>query len=324
MSEEFHLSRRAALGVMAMGLSSLVSYPVLAKAPMLGAFQAFYRRFSLGAFEVTTILDGQVQLTGPHPIFGQNVSADEVQKLAVANSLPPDQMEIGFTPVIVNTGKEVILFDTGNGEGKRRPKAGLLLERLKGAGFMPEQIDKVVITHAHPDHIGGLTEGGKPAFPNARYYMGEVEYNFWADKAKVDDKKFARVAGLVQKKVVPLAEKMSFVKDGDTIASGVTAMAAFGHTPGHMMYHIESGGKRLLLIADLTNHFVASLQKPEWHVKFDMDKEKAGQMRRKVLDMLATEKIPFTGYHMPFPSLGYIERKDDSFRFAAASYQLNL
>jgi len=326
MTKQNDLTRRQTLGLLSATAASLsvMSLPTLAKAPLQGAYQASFRRFKLGSFEVTTILDGAVQIPGPHPIFGQNQSVEAVEKLARQNSLPAGRMEIGFTPVIVNTGAELVLFDTGNGEGKRRPKAGLLLARLSEAGFSPDQIDKVVITHAHPDHIGGLMEGGKPAFPNARYYMGQIEYDFWADKTKLDDKRFSRVAGLTQKNVVPLAPKMTFVKGGDSVASGITAVPAFGHTPGHMTYHVESGGKRLFMMADTTNHFVVSLQRPDWHVKFDMDKEEAGQTRKKVLDMLATEKILFTGYHMPFPALGFIERAGGSYRFVAASYQLNL
>jgi len=192
-----------------------------AAAPMQGASVPTLYRFKLGAFEVTTINDGAVQLDGPHPIFGQNVEAKEVQDLAVKNFLPPTRMEIGFTPVIVNTGTEVVLFDTGNGD-RNRPKTGLLGAALAQAGLSVEQIDKVVITHAHPDHISGLIEDGKPIFPNAQYFMSEMEYDFWSPKDKLTGKT-ERVAKLVQSKVVPLVEKFTFVLPQESVPSAPSA-----------------------------------------------------------------------------------------------------
>ena len=321
------LTRRGALAAVA-GAAAL---PVLgsaafntanAAAPMLGASRPTHVRFPLGKFEVTTIFDGAVQLDGPHPIFGQNMTVEEVAAYAEANNLSGSRMEIGFTPIIVNTGSELVLFDTGNGAA-RRPARGNLLSALQTAGYTPDQIDVVVVTHMHPDHIGGLMEDGSPAFPNARYVTGQAEYDFWSPK-EVAEGKLARVGKLVQANVVPVAEKMSFLGDGGSVASGITAVGAFGHTPGHMAYHIESDGKRLLLFADACNHYVVSMEKPDWHVRFDMDKEAAAATRRKLLGMVAADKIMATGYHMPFPAVGFVEPHGSGFRWEAASYQLFL
>ena len=322
----FDLSRRGALAAIAGAaaaapmLSSAVLSTANAAAPMLGAMRPNVYRFPHGKFEVTTVFDGAVQFGGPHPIFGENMAADEVAAYAEANFLSGTKQEIGFTPVIVNTGSELILFDTGNGEA-RRPARGNLVASIEAAGYTADQIDTVVITHMHPDHIGGMMEGGKPAFPNARYITAQAEYDFWA----ADDKKEHRVGKLVQSNVVPVAEKFSFLGDGGSVASGVTAVAAFGHTPGHMAYHIESEGKRLLLIADACNHYVMSMQKPDWHVKFDMDKAAAAATSKTLLGMAAADKIPMTGYHMPFPAIGFIEAQSGGgFRWNAASYQMFL
>ncbi len=319
------LTRRGALGAAAglMAAAPLLGSgllnPAFAAAPMLGPVRPIVFRFPLGQFEVTTIFDGAVQLDGPHPIFGENQDTAAVAAYAEANNLPGGRMEIGFTPVIVNTGKELVLFDAGNGVG-RRPNAGALLARLADAGYTADQIDTVVITHMHPDHIGGLMEDGKPAFPNARYLAGQVEYDFWSKPDMAEH----RVGKLVQSNVIPLAEKMSFLGDEAAVASGITAIAAFGHTPGHMAFHIESEGKRLLLIADACNHYVMSLQRPDWHVRFDMDKEGAAATRRKVLGLAAADGIPITGYHMPFPAVGFVETMGEGFRWSGVSYQMHV
>lgn len=327
---EFNINRRSvfkgaglAVAVGATASSGFVQ-PVFAADNTAIPTRPIANRFMVGNCEVTTLFDGAVQLPGPHPIFGQNAEAADVKALAEANFLPSDQMEIGFTPTIVKAGGNTILFDTGNGEATgRRPNAGNLVANMKLIGIKPEDITHVVITHMHPDHIGGLMEGGKPTFPNASYITNAAEYDFWSPEERLTGGT-ERVAKLVASNVKPLAEKFKFVKSGDTIVSGITALEASGHTPGHMGIHIEDGGERVVLIGDAANHYVVSLQRPDWHVRFDMDKEKAVNARKSLLGMIATDKIPFIGYHMPFPAVGYLEAKGEGFRYEAASYQLFL
>ncbi|RME97897.1 MAG: MBL fold metallo-hydrolase, partial [Alphaproteobacteria bacterium] len=124
--------------------------------------------------------------------------------------------------------------------------------------------------------------------------------------------------------VVPLAEKISFISPSKDVVSGITSIEAYGHTPGHMIYNIESAGKRLVLFADTTNHYAASLAKPDWHCIFDMDAEKAVATRKRVLDMIAADKVAATGYHMPFPAVGFVEKEGSGYRWIPASYQLDL
>ena len=305
--------RQLVAGSAALTTASLASSLSLAKAPMMDTGGGIFSRAKLGEYDVTTLLDNQRTVDNIQSIFGMNVSKEEFGKVSAENLIPADKSQFFFTPTVINTGTELILFDTGLGEN------GNIVGALSAAGYTPDQVDIVVITHMHPDHIGGLILDDKPVFPNARYITGSTEYDFWN---KQDPQ--SGIPALMAKKVKPLIEKFSFIKGGDTIASGITAMETFGHTPGHMAFMVESKGEQIALLADMTNHYVWSLAYPDWEVKFDMDKSAAAATRRKTLDMLATDKIPFIGYHMPFPATGYVETRGNGFKYVPTSYQLKL
>ena len=292
-----------------------------AKAPMLGIAPASIHRYKFGGLEMTAIRDGQVTLDQPWTVFGENEKPEAVQAFAKANDLPADKHTITFTPLIVNTGNEVVLFDTGWGSGN--PGRGELAASIAKAGYTLDQIDVVILTHYHPDHMGGLMDGDKPVFANARYVMSEAENNFWTNPAQ-DTGGTADFFKLTKAKVVPLAAKTTFVKDGGSAVSGITAMSTPGHTPGHTSWRLESEGKQLIVTGDTCNHAVLSMQKPRWHVLFDMDKEQAVATRIKMLDMLAHDRIPMVGYHMPFPAIGFVDKhKGDGghYHWLPATYQ---
>ena len=295
--------------------------PARAAAPMLGVMRPSIYRFKLGAFEVTNFLDGYVQ-GSPHPTFGNNQTAETVQAYAKSQGLPATKSENVYVNTLVNTGKELVLFDTGNGKA-RMATAGKLPDLLVAAGYKPDQIDVVVTTHGHPDHIGGLMEGDKPVYPNARYVFGEVEFDYWkkgeniAEARKANREQFMKVA-------VPFGEKATFLKGEGEVVSGIRSVPVFGHSPGMMAFHIESEGQRLLNWADVANHYIFSIQQPEWHVGFDHDKEAGAATRKRVFDMVSNDKTPVVGYHMPFPSVGFVEKSGTSYRWVPASYQFNL
>lgn len=186
---------------------------------------------------------------------------------------------------------------------------------LAAAGYQPQDVTHVVLPHMHGDHVGGLTEAGQPAFPNAELIVPKAENDYWA----------ANPSDAYTTHVAPLIGAARQIGDGDEIVPGITAEAAHGHTPGHTTYLLESEGQRLLISGDSFNHFVYSVARPDWHVRFDIDKEAGAQARRAVLARLAADRIPFIGYHMPFPALGYIaDAGDGGFRYVPASYQFEV
>ena len=302
------LTRRAVLGsAAALPLAAVAATSARATAPMMGAGTTRFNRVRLGDFEVTTLLAATTPRPDPHSIFGLNVDKATFDEVSATANIPTDQAQFFFTPTVVNTGSELVLFDTGlNAEG--------ITSALEAAGYTPDQVDVVVITHMHGDHIGGLMGDGGATFANARYVTASAEFDAWA---AMDNQTF-------NAKMRPLAEQTEMIGDGANVASGITAMAAHGHTPGHTAYMIESGGSQLLIAADFANHYVWSLGYPDWEVKFDMDKAKAAETRRRLLGMLAADKIPFVGYHMPWPGTGYVSAKGDGFVYEPTSYQLML
>lgn len=299
-------------------------------APMQGETQPTAFRFKFGGFEISTLLDSKGIREGLHPLYGANAAADDVQALARANNIDTHRLEHPNIPTLVNTGKELILFDTGNGmlprdyeALKARIPMGNLVARLAQLGYSPEDIDVVVLTHGHPDHIGGLIDDGRPVYPNARYVFGAAEYDFWKKNEGVRE---ARVFNqkLFMKICEPLAPRSTFIKPGDAVASGIAAVDAFGHAPGLMAFHIESGGKQLMITADTFTHYVMAVQRPEWHFDMDDDKDKAVATRKRMLDRLATDRMFVAGFHMPFPGIGWIEKSASGFRWVPHSYQMNL
>jgi glyoxylase-like metal-dependent hydrolase (beta-lactamase superfamily II) len=299
-------------------------------ASLQGELQPTIYRFKLGGFEAATILDSKSVRDGLHPMYGANGAADEVKALARANNIDINRFEHPNIPTLVNTGKELVLFDVGNGalpreyeQLKTRMPAGNLAERLGQAGYKREDVDVIVLTHGHPDHIGGLVEGGKPVFPNARYVFGAAEYDFWKKNENVREaRKFNQK--LFMTICEPLAERSTFIKPGDEVVPGIRAVDAAGHSPGLMAFHVESDGNRFIITADTLTQYVMAVQRPEWHFEMDDDKDKAVATRKRMLDMLATEKLMFASFHMPFPAIGWIDKTASGYRWVPHSFQLNL
>lgn len=288
-------------------------------------------RFKLGAFEMMNVLDSFAVRDGLASVHAGGAKPGEVEALAKANNIHPDRFEHPFVPVLVNTGKQLVLFDTGNGTLARDVEAlkgrvpdGHLVERMAQAGYRPEDVDVVAFTHCHPDHIGANFTGGKPTFPNARYTLAAAEFDYWKKGENISDRRKPTKTQF-DRLMAPLAERCTFLKPGDEVVPGVTAVDCSGHSAGLTGYHVESEGRRVLLWADTCLHYVCGVQRPDWTIDFDDDQQKAVATRKRILAMAAAEKCFVVGFHMPFPSIGWIDRMSDgTHRWVAAGYQMNV
>jgi len=298
--------------------------------PKLSEMQAKIHGFKLGGFEIAALMDSKSVRDALHPNFGGNATADEVHALARANNIDTNRFEHPYTPILIDTGRQRVLIDSGNGAlGKDYPQLrarlpdGELVALLDHIGLKPDDIDVVVLSHGHPDHIGGLVEGGKLVFPKARYVFGAAEFDFWKRGENVREaRKFNRE--LFVKICVPLAERSTFIKPGEEIVPGIRAVDVAGHSPGLLAFHVESDGRRFMITADTFTQYVMAVQRPDWYFDMDDDKDKAVASRKRMLDMLATERLFFASFHFPFPGIGWVDKTAGGYRFVPVSYQLNL
>jgi glyoxylase-like metal-dependent hydrolase (beta-lactamase superfamily II) len=311
-----NVSRRTLLALGAgLGASTVLGGSALAKAPKLGTEPAYFYRFGLGDAEVTVVSDGPLPLGPPKGTF-VGVSDDEVKKMLSDNFLSPDNVVLEQNSPIVNTGDKLILFDTGMGTAKNfGPTTGRQQKSMKEAGIKLEDIDAVVFSHAHIDHIGGVVdESGKVLFPNAQYYIAQSDLDFWTDEGKADGplKDFIVHA---RKNLLPVRDRLVFFKDGQEFLPGVQAIAAPGHTVGHTIFMINSNGKSLAFLGDLTHHPILLLEKPRMQFSYDTDPKQAAETRVKLLDMIATNKIPVMAYHYAWPGIGHIAKTAEGFHY---------
>jgi glyoxylase-like metal-dependent hydrolase (beta-lactamase superfamily II) len=247
-----------------------------------------------------------------------NASLEDVRAMAAENRLPFPTYEQHFVPTVVDTGTHLVVFDPGFGERAPTPELGRFNALLREAGHDPGDVDFVVITHSHPDHVANLANrAGEPTFPHAQVVFGRVDFDYWRRGEGIPDFRPSTLA-LFREVCLPLAARARFVEAGESIVPGITAVEAFGHSAGHMAYHLESGGSQLMLLGDAVAHFAASLQHPDWHFAMDDDKPGAAASRRRLLGMIAGGDMMAMGFHMPFPAIGRLERFRDGFRWLPA------
>ncbi|CAN5389282.1 MBL fold metallo-hydrolase [soil metagenome] len=263
--------------------------------------------FKIGALDAIALLDGANTLPNDNQTIGVGQTPEAVAALLSAAGQPTDTLELQFHPLLIKDGDRTVLIDAGAG-AQFGDKAGKLIGNLAAAGIDPAAITDVLVSHSHPDHIGGLvTATGALTFPNATIRMSEAEWTFL--KANTE------MAALV----ATITPKVQAFAPGATVAPGITAISLAGHTPGHTLYEITSGTDRLLYAGDTAHHFVVSLAHPEWPMAYDGDKAEGATQRETELAALAASGEAVYFFHFPFPGVGHVRKAAEGYVWVPAT-----
>ena len=261
-----------------------------------------YYRFMVGSYEVTSIYDGysNLPLDTYKGIDAANAEAIIKKEYShISGSGKNFSFKVSVNTFLINTGKELILVDTGSGNSMG-PATGAVKKNIEMAGYKPEDITKIIFTHLHPDHVGGLSEGGKQVYPNAVIYANEKEMDFWMNNSDFN-KEFKDILNTYKNN-----KKYKALKDGAEIAAGIKGVLLPGHTIGHMGYEITSGGQKLLIWGDITHGYEVQFANPDVTTAYDYDQNQAKETRKALMKKVSDEGTMTAGSHLPFPGLGHV------------------
>ncbi len=291
------------------GIAALTGFTplVYAKAPMIDTQVPGYYRIHLGKFEVTALYDGPIMLNKK---LLRHISPADLDRMLARSFVGNPEVRTSVNAFLVNTGSHLVLIDTGAAK-LFGPALGHVPENLKASGYDPSQVDTILITHMHGDHIGGLNDAdGKPVYPNAEIFVSKVESDFWlsqknADKAAAKDKPFFKMARDAVAPYLANGTWHTFAKDGEVVP-GIWAVDAKGHTPGHTAYAVESEGQKLLIWGDVVHFSSVQFARPGVSIDFDINQKQAIATRKRLLKKAAADKFLVAGMHLPFPGIGHI------------------
>ncbi|SEF24524.1 MBL fold metallo-hydrolase [Variovorax sp. NFACC27] len=297
------------------------SSTALAGAPQVKTQAPGFYRMMLGDFEVTALFDGTLDLE-PKKLL-TNTTQEQVGKL-LDRGFEKDAVPTSVNGYLINTGSKLVLVDTGAG-GLFGPTLGNLQANLKAAGYQPDQVDDVLITHMHGDHVGGLVQDGKLVFPNATIHAGQEDADFWLNKVNLE-KASAEMKGFFQGAMASLnpyveAGKFKGMKGGTELAPGIRAVPAHGHTPGHNIYVVESKGQKLVLWGDLMHVAAVQFAQPQITISFDVDSKPAAAERKKAYADAAKGRYLVGSAHLPFPGLGHVRAEGKGYVWVPVDYQ---
>ncbi|MDP2800558.1 MAG: MBL fold metallo-hydrolase [Phreatobacter sp.] len=319
------IDRRTALAASAATLAAPAfltasTVPLFAQAAAAAAQAPGFYKYKVGDITVTAINDGF--FARPIEGFVRNAELPAVQAALGAAFLPTNAVPIPFNTLVVESGGRLVLLDTGNGN-TGAPTSGTWMANFRAAGFDPANVNAVVISHFHGDHINGLRlRDGTAVFPNAEISVPAPEWAFWMSDERMNAAPEAMRGGFQNARRVfsPIAANVKRYEPGAEVAPGITSVAAFGHSPGHTVFVVASGTAKLIYMADTSNHPALFVRNPDWSAVFDMDADAARATRRRLLDMAASEKSRVHFYHAPFPANGFIAKDGNGFQLVPAQW----
>jgi glyoxylase-like metal-dependent hydrolase (beta-lactamase superfamily II) len=307
--------------------AALAAPAVLAVAPLLPAAAqgtaprqapGFYK-FKLGEYTVTVINDGIARRDNPGTGFVRNASTEEVNAALRAEFLPTTHFDNTYNFTVLETGRETILFDTGTG-GLLAPTAGTMWANMAAAGIDPANVDRIIFTHFHGDHVSGLvTREGQARFPKAELLVPEAEWAFWRSERAPEAPR-----NMVANRFAPYANRVRQIKSDADLGAGITGIPTHGHSPGHTSYGIQNGSASLIVLGDVTNHPIFNVMNPGWHIVFDMDAPAAEATRRALFDRAAADGTPIVGYHWGFPAVARVRRQGNGYATVPVNWSMGV
>lgn len=315
------LSRRTFAKALAAAPLGMAALPATARADGQAAPKqpAIYGA-GIGDYRMTAIMDGVVPLTRSF-FFGPDDAA--IDQAVADAGIGPQSLPAPVNAYLLQSAERTILIDAGMGAlDFMGPGLGRLKAGLAAAGVAPADVDTVLVTHLHPDHIGGMLGEGGVAFPNAEVILAEAEAKFWTDPAMLaaapDEAKgmFQLASGVVR----AYGDAITLVADGAQVAPGITLKLSPGHTPGHAVLHIDGGDRQLLMLTDTVHVSDLHMALPHIGFGFDVDTAMAGESRVRRLEEVVADGTLVSGSHIHFPGFGRVLRERDAYRFAPATW----